>query len=134
MTLDPTAYRNAVDRLTEGVARYTADPADTEVRDGVIQRFEYTFDLATKMLRRALSDMEDTPGEVDRMSFAAMIRTAWEKGLTSGGYVLWNGYRSDRNKTSHTYREAIAKEVMEQIPAFLAEARFVLERIEALEG
>lgn len=130
MTLDPTAYRRAVERLAEGLARHRACPHDDEVRDGVIQRFEYTYDLATKMVRRALSAGEDTPGQTDRMSFAAMIRTAWEKGLTKGGFTDWHRFRDDRNKTSHTYREEVANEVMSRIPAFLEEARFVLARIE----
>lgn len=131
MTIDPTVYRRAVERLSEGLARHKTDPADAEVRDGVIQRFEYTYDLAAKMLRRALADNEDSPGEADRLTFAAMIRTAWEKGLTSVSYATWQEFRNDRNKTSHTYLEAIAIEVMEKVPAFLAEARFVLERLEA---
>ena len=134
MTIDPTVYSKAVERLGEGLARHNSDPADDQVRDGAIQRFEYTYNLAMKMLRRALASMEDSPGEVDRMGFAAMIRTAWERGLTSGSHPEWQEFRSDRNKTSDTYREAIAIEVMERIPAFLAEARFVLERIEATSG
>lgn len=132
MTFDPAIYRRAVERLSEGLARFESNPADDEVRDGVIQRFEYTYDLATKMLRRALAETEDTPGQTDRMTFAAMIRTAWEKGLTGVSYPEWQSFRDDRNKTSHTYREAIAVEVMAKIPNFLAEARFVLDRLEGL--
>ena len=134
MTFDPTIYRSAVERLSEGLARFQADPADDQLRDGVIQRFEYTYDLAVKMLRRALAASEDTPGDTDRMSFAAMIRTAWEKGLTKGSFPEWKGFRNDRNKTSHTYREQIAIEVMETIPDFLAEARFVLVQLETQDG
>ncbi len=134
MTLDPTVYRRAVERLGQGFSRYHANPADEEVRDGVIQRFEYTYDLATKMLRRALSETEDSPGETDRMSFASMIRTAWEKGLTSRGFTDWHGFRDDRNKTSHTYNEDVAREVVAKIPAFLDEARFVLEQLERRHG
>lgn len=131
MTIDPTVYKSAVERLSEGLARFQANPADDQLRDGVIQRFEYTYDLATKMLRRALASIEDSPGEADRMTFAAMIRTAWEKGLTRSSFSEWHRFRDDRNKTSHTYRESIAVAVMETIPAFLAEARHVLEQLEA---
>ena len=39
-------YQNAVKRLEEAIARYQAAPDDTLYRDGLIQRFEFTFELA----------------------------------------------------------------------------------------
>ena len=43
-------YLRAVQRLGEALEEYAANPTDT-VRDGVIQRFEFTFDLAWKSLK-----------------------------------------------------------------------------------
>lgn len=39
---------NAVARLNEGLARYRQDITDLQIRDGLIQRFEFTYELAIK--------------------------------------------------------------------------------------
>ena len=44
-------FCNAVARLQEAVDALDQHPSDTVVRDGVIQRFEFTFELAWKSLR-----------------------------------------------------------------------------------
>jgi hypothetical protein len=43
MKLDPTSLGNAVGRLREGLARHEREPGDEQVRDGLIQRFEFTY-------------------------------------------------------------------------------------------
>jgi hypothetical protein len=40
--LDTTPLMNAVARLREGLARHLSEPADDQLRDGLIQRFELT--------------------------------------------------------------------------------------------
>jgi nucleotidyltransferase substrate binding protein (TIGR01987 family) len=131
MSLDFTPLANAVCRLDEGLARYRLDEGDGQIRDGLIQRFEFTYDLAHKMLRRVLQAASANPEEVDRMSFPTLIRTAAEQGLTGSDWAQWRTWREMRNITSHTYDEAKAVAVAEAIPAFLAEARDVLARLTA---
>jgi nucleotidyltransferase substrate binding protein (TIGR01987 family) len=121
---------NAVDRLDEGLQQYRSDPTHSLVRDGLIQRFEFTYDLSTKMLRRALEATADIPEYVDQMTFPALIRTASEQDLLLGSWPDWHGYRNMRNITSHTYDEAKAKDVVAKIPAFLEEARTLLLRLQ----
>jgi nucleotidyltransferase substrate binding protein (TIGR01987 family) len=130
MTLDFSSLANAVARLDEGLARYAADTSDTQIRDGLIQRFEFTYDLAHKMLRRALEAASANPGEIDQMSFPTLIRTASEQGLVENDWTAWRTWREMRNITSHTYDEAKALAVVTGIPAFLAEAKGVLARLE----
>jgi nucleotidyltransferase substrate binding protein (TIGR01987 family) len=131
MVLDFSPLAKAVARLDEGLARYGADTADAQIRDGLIQRFEFTYDLAHKMLRRALEADAANPEEIDRMSFPTLIRTAAEQGLVAGDWAQWRVWREMRNITSHTYDEAKALQVAAAIPGFLAEAREVLRRLEA---
>lgn len=52
-------YLRAVQRLGEALEEYAANPTDT-VRDGVIQRFEFTFDLAWKSLKEYMQDQGAT--------------------------------------------------------------------------
>lgn len=131
MTLDFTPLRNAVARLVEGLKRHLSEPDDLQIRDGLIQRFEFTYDLSHKSLRRAVEARAPNPEEVDQMSFPALIRTGFEQGLVSGGWTAWQRYRELRNITSHTYDEAKAQEVAAAIPEFLAEAQSLLARLEA---
>ena len=122
MTLDISPFESAIARLTEGLARYRQDVTDTQIRDGLIQRFEFTYELGHKILKRYLEAGSSSPGEYDRMAFADLIRSANEKGLLLGDWPSWRKYRDMRSKTSHTYAEQAALEVVAGIPDFLAEA------------
>jgi nucleotidyltransferase substrate binding protein (TIGR01987 family) len=131
MVLDFSALANAVARLDEGLARYLADTSDTQIRDGLIQRFEFTYDLSHKMLRRAIEEAWANPEEVDRMTFPTLIRTGIEVGLVSGAWEDWRTFREMRNITSHTYDEARALQVAAAIPGFLAQARSLLSQLQS---
>lgn len=129
MPLDFSPLFNAVARLDEGLVRYRIDESDTQIRDGLIQRFEFTYDLAHKFLRRVLEAGAANPEEIDRMTFPALIRTASEQGLLLGDWTDWHAFREMRNITSHSYDEAKALQVAGAIPAFLTEARALVERL-----
>jgi nucleotidyltransferase substrate binding protein (TIGR01987 family) len=131
MSLDFSPLAKAVARLDEGLVRHLAEPKDEQVRDGLIQRFEFTYDLSHKMLRRALEDAAPNPEEVDRMTFPTLIRTGFEQGLVASDWTAWRTWREMRNITSHTYDEAKAIQVAAAIPGFLGEARALLARLEA---
>ena len=63
------------------------------------------------------------------MAFQDIIRTANEQGLLLGNWTNWRRYREMRGKTSHTYDEAVAREVVAGIPAFLEEARYLRDQL-----
>ncbi|WP_200861516.1 nucleotidyltransferase substrate binding protein [Methylohalobius crimeensis] len=115
-------FEKTIDRLTEGLARYHRDTEDAQIRDGLIQRFEFTYELAWKTLKRYLEQAAANPAEIDAMPFADLIRTANEQGLLRSEWPKWRTYREMRNKTSHAYDEGIALEVVEGIPDFIDEA------------
>ncbi len=54
-TLDLTPLTNAVKRLQEGLIRYS------QIRDGLIQRFEFTYEISHKMLKRYLELTSASP-------------------------------------------------------------------------
>ena len=128
--LDLTSLENAVRRLRDGLARYEKDVADTQIRDGLIQRFEFTYELSHKMLKRYLESVSPSPEEVDRMAFADLVRSGNEQGLLVGDWESWKRYRAMRGKTSHVYNEGVALDVVEGIPAFLREAEFLLKQLQ----
>lgn len=129
-TLDLTPLANAVQRLNEGFVRYQQDTTDTQIRDGLIQRFEFTYEISHKMLKRYLESASATPAEYDDMPFADIVRSGNEQGLLLGNWPEWKTYREMRSKTSHTYDEEVAIEVVESIPAFLEEARYLLAKLQ----
>ena len=128
--LNLAPLENAVSRLTVGLARYEKDISDTQIRDGLIHRFEFIYEISHKMLKRHLEAVSPTPEQFDAMAFADLIRSANEQGLLLGDWSAWKIYREMRSKTSHTYDEEIAIEVVQGIPAFLEEARHLLKQLQ----
>jgi nucleotidyltransferase substrate binding protein (TIGR01987 family) len=122
MKLDITSLGNAVRRLREGLARYEREPADEQIRDGLIQRFEFTYELTHKMLRRYLNQTAASPDDIERMPFADLIRTGNAQGLLRGDWPVWRRFREMRARTSHTYDAKVASQVASAVPGFLKEA------------
>jgi len=127
--LDISPLEKAIYRLQEGLARYELDITDTQIRDGLIQRFEFTYEISHKILKRYLESVSPTPAQYDSMPFADMIRSANEQALLKGDWSQWRQYREMRGKTSHTYDEAVALDVVAGIPAFLQEAIELRDRL-----
>lgn len=94
-------YLKALAQLEKAVQQ----PKDEFVRDSVIQRFEFTHELAWKMLRLRLERegvLVKTPRET--------IQEALQAGLIEDGN-LWTDMQKMRNLTSHTYKEKLAEDV-----------------------
>ncbi|MHB8177172.1 MAG: nucleotidyltransferase substrate binding protein [Vulcanimicrobiaceae bacterium] len=128
--LDLTPLENAVKRLAEGLVRYEKDVTDTQIRDGLIQRFEFTYELSHKMLKRYLESISPSPEQFDLMTFADLVRSGNEQGVLLGDWSSWKNYREMRAKTSHVYNEENALEVVQVIPAFLKEAGYLLKQLQ----
>ena len=126
---DVEPLEKAIQRLEEGLVRYRSDTTDLQIRDGLIQRFEFTYELGCKTLRRYLEYTAPNPGLFDQMTFQDQIRTANEQGLLLGAWPDWRGYRRLRGMTSHTYSEAIAVGVVAHIPEFLEEVTYLRDRL-----
>lgn len=129
MAVDISPFLKTVERLAAGLARYRTDENDSHLRDGLIQQFEFTYDVAHKTLRRVLEARAADPAEIDRMSFPTLIRTAFEQGLLEEGWPKWQDFRENRNITSHTYDEDLARKVANAIPRFLDEVRDLADKL-----
>jgi nucleotidyltransferase substrate binding protein (TIGR01987 family) len=132
--LDLSPLKRAIERLNEGWMRYQQDISDIQIRDGLIQRFEFTYEISHKMLKRHLEATSANPAEFDDMSFQDLIRAGNERGLLLGDWPQWRIYRNMRAKTSHTYDEDVALEVVACIPNFQAEATFLYQKLLAAQA
>ncbi|MBX3023911.1 nucleotidyltransferase substrate binding protein [bacterium] len=129
MTLDLTSWQRALASLERAIVRSTAAPGDDEPRDAVIQRFEYSYELSWKMLKRHLEQVVPDPGAVDHWSFRTLMREAAERGLIAA-VEPWIEYRHQRNLTAHAYDERTARRVYESSRSFIADARALLAAVE----
>ena len=107
-TVKEQQLRLSLLRLQEAV---TLTPLTPLMRDGMIQRFEFTIELFWKMLksRLAVKGLEkNLPLDVLKESFSA----GWLQGDEQDWVRMWK----DRNLTSHTYQESLAIEIAARIP------------------
>jgi len=126
--LDLSSLEKALTSLEYAVERSQKEPKDEEVRDSVIQRFEYSYELSWKMLKRQLEIDSQTPASIDAMGFKEMIREGAERGLIDNPEV-WFEYRRQRNITSHVYNETKAISVYETALVFLQDAKLLLQKL-----
>lgn len=99
-----------------------------QFRNSVIQTFEYSWELTTRQLRRALAERAASEDEVLSLSFPDLIRLAAHDGFIDS-VEEWLAFRAIRNKTSHGYEESYAEESYLHAGRFLASARALLDRL-----
>lgn len=138
MKLDLTSLEKAVSQLEGSLDMYNSELAesvpDTKkyFRSATIQAFEYTYELAFKMVKRRIAASLGNPKEVNDMTFNDMIRTAYGKNIVKSDVSVWCEYRKKRGTASHTYDEDKAQKVFESAVHFLDEARYILYRLQEL--
>lgn len=89
-------FEKAFSRLKEALA----EPESSFVRDSIIQRFEFTFEMAWKTLYRFLRDK----GESVAAKAWDVLPASFEARLIADAGV-WDQMREYRNDTSHEYDE-----------------------------
>jgi nucleotidyltransferase substrate binding protein (TIGR01987 family) len=110
-------------------------PFSIIVRDAAIQRFEYSFESAWKLLKGYLEVQEGIVCNSPKGCF----REALQTGLMSRAEVeTCLIMTDDRNLTSHTYLEALAERIYAQLPAYLivmqSLAKHIAARIESTDN
>lgn len=133
MPIDFSPLEKAIASLNRALVRSIVAQGDEELRDACIQRFEYTFELCWKMLKRQLEQELPNPAEIDGFSYRHLFRVGAERGLVQD-VEAWFDYRERRNITSHTYDEAKAARVFEALPAFAEHAEELLVRLKESSG
>lgn len=136
MSIDFSSLASAISQLEKSLEYASSDLAKTDsglqeqLRNSVIQCFEFTYELSHKMLKRYLESTAASPDEVDLSTFQNLIRTGNEKAILRSDWSKWRDYRQARNNSSHAYDEGLAQAVFAIAPDFLDEARYLLKELE----
>ena len=137
MSIDLSSLKKGIGSLSRTIAvalsREKMQALDKDqqdaIRAGVIQNFEFTYELCWKMLKRQLEEKSPSPAEIDQLSFRDMIRVGAEKGIIAD-VEKWFEYRRIRNITSHTYDEEKAESVFNTAIEFIHDAKHLLIKLE----
>ena len=124
------SIQRLINLLQEGYTRHFSTKADLQIRDGLILRYKYLYEKSHKILKRHLAMTAPNPDIYDSMSFADLIRSGNEQALLRSDWTKWKVYREMRAKTSHTYDENTAVEVVSVISDFILEAQYLLDRLQ----
>ena len=104
-------YRKALNRLAEIVNVMDSRQLNDFEADGLVQRFEFTFELAWKLIK-SYAEFQVTDKEI--MGSRDAIRWAFDNGLITD-CQLWMEMVKRRNDTSHSYDEETAIEVVQLV-------------------
>jgi nucleotidyltransferase substrate binding protein (TIGR01987 family) len=124
MSLSLKNLCKAVDSLDAAIAQ----PKTDFLRDSVIQRFEYSYELAWKAIRKQLID-ELGSSEVDGLSRRDLFRKALAQRLISD-FELWIEFHEARNSTSHNYDETNSERVYSVALSFATQAKVLIRLLE----
>ncbi|HEX3884106.1 MAG TPA: nucleotidyltransferase substrate binding protein [Stellaceae bacterium] len=94
MPLDTTPLANAVQRLREGLAQCAGRPDDELLRDGLLQRFKFTYEAS----RQALGQRGAAPSA-----------------------SVWRGFGRLRRQSNGAFDAKSANEIIAELPAFIVE-------------
>lgn len=100
-------YNNALNRLKEALQKED----DDVIIDGILHRFEFTFELAWKTIKdyleyMGISEKTGSPREV--------IQSAFKQGIIENGEI-WIEIMLSRNSLSHLYDEKSSRDIYKKI-------------------
>jgi len=100
-------YRKAYDLLKD--ALIIDEPSELEI-EGMIQRFEYTFELGWKTMK----DYLEEKGFTEIVGSKEAIRIAFSNGIITDGEI-WMEMIKARNLTTHIYNSETAHQIWSDI-------------------
>jgi nucleotidyltransferase substrate binding protein (TIGR01987 family) len=134
MRLDVSSLEKALSQLDESLSYLRSDLASgdpglrAQFRAAAIQAFEFTYELAVRMIRRQLAEIAAVPSMLAEMSFRDLIREAADAGLVVDPESFFL-YREIRNITAHTYDETVAERVLGVLDGFRKDILVLLREL-----
>ncbi|KKS68591.1 MAG: Nucleotidyltransferase substrate binding protein, HI0074 family [candidate division TM6 bacterium GW2011_GWE2_42_60] len=123
--------QKALMRFEEALVKMEAqgEISDYElIRDSVIQRFEFTYEMTWRLLRLFLEkvklvslDQLTSPRQIFRVAAQVNI-------LSSADLKIVSDIIEDRNKTTHTYDEEVAEEIAHKLRLYADFMKSIIEQ------
>ncbi len=130
MSIDISNLKSALDTLKSSIktlnANRTCNFADM-LEDSCIKRFEYTLEIARKLMKKVLkkvygiTEEELTVNNTFRFMQGYNFITNWEN---------WKEYNEKRNDTAHEYDLIKSHKLIDLIPQFIEDTDFLIEKLE----
>ncbi|MBX2897147.1 MAG: nucleotidyltransferase substrate binding protein [Cyclobacteriaceae bacterium] len=119
-------YKKALAQLERFVKKKSLNELEAQ---GIIQSFEYTFELAWNVMK----DLYEDQGESGIQGSKDAIRLAFKRGLIQDG-ELWMSMVENRKLTTHTYNEDTASKMVkliqkEYFPCFISLLKTLEDRL-----
>lgn len=108
--------------------KQTSEARKKVMRAGVIQNFEFCYELSWKTLKRFLELNTSDKALINKMLYQQIIREGAQYGLILNA-ERWLKYREKRNLTSHTYHEGTAEIVYKTAIQFYQDAFDLLQKL-----
>jgi len=121
--------RNDFDRIRGRLAEVLATPPGertTRDRDSAILRFELTFEICWKLLRRLVRE-QGLESNGPRQALENAFTLGWIEDET-----VWFDLLKDRNLAIHVYREERAEDLFSRLPVYLQAFETLASRIPGL--
>ena len=103
-------YRKALGQLRNAVSLSRQRELSELERQGLIQAFEFTHELAWSVMK----DYFEYQGNTSITGSRDATREAFKQGLIADG-EMWMGMIKSRNRSSHTYQEGTAREIVQAV-------------------
>ena len=103
-------FNKAFSKLDNAITVFQKNGLSELEREGLIQRFEYTHELAWNVMK----DFFELEGNNTIMGSRSATREAFKKGLIIDG-ENWMDMINSRNLTTHTYNEEVVNEITNKI-------------------
>ncbi len=101
------SFKRALSQLKDAVDLAKSRELSMLERQGLIQAFEFTYELAWNTIK----DFYEAQGETDMQGSRDTFRLAFRRGLIENGNI-WMEMIQSRVLSSHTYNEAMAEKIM----------------------
>lgn len=117
--------KKAANKLNEALI---GDASDLEI-DGILHRFEFTFELAWKTMKDCLEE-QGIVGKIG--SPREIIKEAFSVGLIDNGEV-WIDMMLSRNELSHLYDEETSREIYDNIKEiYILEINKLIQKLDTI--
>ena len=138
MTLDLSSLEKAINTLSASIhvaqnSTFMAQlgiPEKNTIQAGVIQRFEFTYELSWKFIQRWIR-ANKTPEDAEPRTRKDLFRMAARFNLIANPNA-WFIYSEARNITAHTYDQSTADKVFNVAIQFLPDAQALLKNLELM--